>query len=197
MIADSLEFLVGRVNEYLAIQLGPTTDERVVLGNVSRAFDADAAGTALANKVILSLVNVEEDRVAKQQENFVRSDNGVKYKSPPVYLNLYVLFAANRTLYKDALLYLSYLMQCFQYQNVFTPATHPVLGPKGIQQLVADLYTLNFEASNQLWSTLGGKYIPSVLYKVRQVTIDANVITGESGYITEIDLNDKQLNPAS
>ena len=38
-------------------------------------------------RIVLSLVNMEEDRAAKQQEPFVRTDTGVTYKSPPLYLN--------------------------------------------------------------------------------------------------------------
>jgi len=41
---------------------------------------------------------------------------------------------------------------------------------------------------NHLWSVLGGKYLPSALYKVRQLTIDEDVELSETGLIKEIDL---------
>jgi len=31
---------------------------------------------------------------------------------------------------------------------------------------------MNSEQVNHLWATLGGKYLPSVLYKVRMLTIE-------------------------
>jgi hypothetical protein len=106
------------------------------------------------------------------------------------------LFSANRTGYPDALQHLSYILQFFQFQHVFTPITHPDLDPR-IQKLIVDLCTLNFEQVNHLWSTLGGKYIPSVLYKVRQITIDEDITLSESGFIKEVQINDKVIQPVT
>jgi hypothetical protein len=197
MINESLKFLAEEVNKYLSLKLGVNTDPRLILGNVSKAFDSEGGGTnSLTNKAILSLVNVEEDRLSKQQENYIKTDKGVNYKAPPVYLNLYILFAINRTEYLESLKWLGYILQYFQFQNVFTPLTHPALDGK-VEKLVVDLYSLNFEQVNHLWSTLGGKYLPSALYKVRQVTIDEDLITGEGGFIKEIEINNQMLLPVS
>ncbi|HEX6427023.1 MAG TPA: DUF4255 domain-containing protein [Niastella sp.] len=197
MINESLQFIADELNKYLVLKMGPTTEPpRLVLGNVSRLFDGDAAAALLVNKVIMSMVNVEEDRIAKQQENFVRTDISTRYKSPPLYVNLYVLFSANRSGYSDSLQHLSYIMQFFQFQHVFTPITHPALDTR-IQKVIVDLCTLNFEQVNHLWSTLGGKYIPSVLYKVRQLTIDEDLTVSESGFIKEVQINDKVIQPVT
>lgn len=187
MINETLKFISDEVNFYLSLKLGINTDPRLVLGNVSKAMDNDVPGVnSLANRAILSLVNVEEDRVAKQQENFIKTDSGLTYKNPPTFINLYILFAVNRTEYTDSLKWLAYIIQFFQYQNVFTPISHPALDEK-IEKLIVDLYTLNFEQINHLWSTMGGKYIPSVLYKVRQITINEDAIVSGGGLITEVD----------
>ena len=197
MINESLQFIADELNKYLVLKMGPANEPpRLILGNVSRLFDGEVAATGLVNRVILSLVNVEEDRVAKQQENFVRTDISTRYKNPQLYLNLYILFSANRTGYPDALQHLSYILQFFQFQHVFTPVTHPDLDPR-IQKLIVDLCTLNFEQVNHLWSTLGGKYIPSVLYKVRQITIDEDLTVSESGFIKEVQINDKVIQPVT
>ena len=197
MINESLQFIADELNKYLVLKMGPANEPpRLILGNVSRLFDGEVAATGLVNRVILSLVNVEEDRIAKQQENFVRTDVSTRYKNPQLYLNLYILFSANRTGYPDALQHLSYILQFFQFQHVFTPITHPDLDPR-IQKLIVDLCTLNFEQVNHLWSTLGGKYIPSVLYKVRQITIDEDLTVSESGFIKEVQINDKVIQPVT
>ncbi len=187
MINETLKFISDEVNKYLSLKLGINTDPRLVLGNISKVMDNDTAPgiNSPTNRAILSLVNVEEDRLAKQQENFVRTDTGITYKNPPTYLNLYILFAVNRTEYSDSLKWLAFIIQFFQYQNVFTPISHPALDSK-IEKLVVDLYTLNFEQINHLWSTMGGKYIPSVLYKVRQITINEDAVISEGSIITEI-----------
>ena len=197
MINESLQFIADELNKYLMLKMGPTNDPpRLMLGNVSRLFDGDAPAALLVNRVIMSMVNVEEDRIAKQQENFVRTDISTRYKSPPLYVNLYVLFSANRSGYSDSLQHLSYIMQFFQFQHVFTPITHPSLDPR-IQKVIVDLCTLNFEQINHLLSTLGGKYIPSVLYKVRQLTIDEDLTVSENGFIKEIQINDKVIQPVT
>lgn len=191
MINETLKFISDEVNSYLSLKLGINTDPRLILGNISRAMDNDIPGVnSLANRAILSLVNVEEDRVAKQQENYVKIESGINYKNPPTYINLYILFAVNRTEYTDSLKWLAYIIQFFQYQNVFTPISHPALDEK-IEKLIVDLYTLNFEQINHLWSTMGGKYIPSVLYKVRQITINEDAVVSGGGLITEIGTNAK------
>ncbi len=168
---------------------GSFTEPKLVLGNVSLAFDPPAGDDLLAGKAILSLVNVEEDRVAKEQKNYTVSDVSAVYKNPPLYINLYVLFAVNKKTavkdYEDSLLWLGHIIQFFQYQQVFTPSSHPNLN-ENIQKIIVDLYSQNFEQVNNLWSTLGGKYLPSVLYKIRQITIDENAIEAEGGLIKQI-----------
>jgi hypothetical protein len=190
VIYETLKFLREEVNKYLNMKLGGSlTEPKLVIGNVSLAFDPPPGADVLDGKAILSLVNVEEDRVAKEQKNYTISDIAAIYKNPPLYLNLYVLFAVNKkgTLkdYEDSLVWLGHIIQFFQYQQVFTPATHPNLNEK-IEKIIVDLYSQNFEQVNNLWGTLGGKYLPSVLYKIRQITIDENAIEAEGGLIKQI-----------
>ncbi len=198
MIYESLKFLAEEVNKYLNLKVpNPTPQARLVLSNISLAAETGATITPdPKDKVVLSLVNVEEDKVAKQQENYVKSDLTTVYKNPPLYLNLYILFSMNRNKYEDNLVFLGSIVQFFQHQNVFSPITHPGLDSR-IQRLVVDLYNLNFEQTNHLWSVMGGKYFPSVMYKIRQVSLDENLVTGESGFIKEIQVNDKLKIPVS
>ncbi|WCT10385.1 DUF4255 domain-containing protein [Mucilaginibacter jinjuensis] len=189
MIYETMKFLSDEINAYLSGKLGVNTDPRLILGNVSKALDNDTTGpNSLNGKAVLTLVNVEEDRIAKQQENYFKNNTSVVYKNPPIYINLYLLISINKAEYADALKWLAYIIQFFQYQNVFTPLSHPDLDPR-IIKLITDLYTLNFEQINHLWSTLGGKYLPSVMYKVRQITLDEDAVVAGGGLITEINVN--------
>ncbi len=167
MISESLSFIATEINKFLNQKLGVTTDPRLKIGNIVKASEDDA----LANKIILSLINVEEDKVAKIRENFTKTENSVIYKNPPLFVNIYILFAANMTLYTDSVKMIGHIMQFFQAQNYFTPLTHPALDSR-IEQINVDLFTLNFEQINHIWSTLGGKYLPSVMYKVRQLAVE-------------------------
>jgi len=197
VIYETLKFLNEEVNKYLSLKMGILAEPRLKIGNVSLALDNTLTGeNSLAGKAILSLVNVEEDKVAKQQENYSRGDSATLYKSPPLYLNLYVLFSINKPEYDDCLKWLGHIMQFFQHQQVFTPVTHPNLDPK-IPKVIVDLFSLSFEQVNHLWSTLGGKYMPSVLYKIRQISVDENLVISESGFIKNIQLNEKMKTPVS
>ena len=193
MLKDTLQFFADELNKYLILKQVVSSDTpRVVLGNVARAYDTDplAGADPIANRAIISLVNIEEDRVSKQQENYIKTDTGVKYKNPPLFLNVYMLISVNRNNYGQSLIWLGHILQFFQYQNVFTPITHPSLDSR-ILKLITELYSLNFEQINHLWSTLGGKYLPSVMYKVRQVSLDEDLTVSESGFIKEIQIDDK------
>lgn len=198
MINRSVQFLAEEINKYLNLKLpGPDINQpRLVVGNIALAAESTAPKPDVKNKVVLTLVNVEEDKIARQQENFVKTSTTTVYKSPPLYINFYILFSMNRDKYGDCLDFLSQIMTFFQYQNVFTPISHPSLDDS-IQRLIVDMHNVSFEQANHLWSILGGKYLPSVMYKVRQVTLDENAVTSESGFIQEINIEDKIKLPVS
>jgi hypothetical protein len=199
MLLETFQFIADELNKYLILKGVVSSDTpRVELGNVARAYDTDTltGSDPIANRVVLSLVNVEEDRVSKQQENYVKSIVSTRYKSPPLFLNLYMLVSVNRNNYGQSLAWLTHVLQFFQFQNVFSPITHPSLDSR-ILKLIVELHSLNFEQINHLWSTLGGKYLPSVMYKIRQVTLDEDLMISESGFIKEIKIEDKLKQPVS
>lgn len=199
MLKETFQFFADELNKYLILKQVVSSDTpRVVIGNVARAYDNEtlSGSDPITNRAILTLVNIEEDRVSKQQENYTRSDTSTRYKSPPLFLNLYLLISSNRSNYTQSLAWLSHIMQFFQYQNVFTPTTHPSLDSR-IKKLIVELHSLNFEQVNHLWSTLGGKYLPSVMYKIRQLTIDEDIVVSESGFIKEIRIDDKAKQPVT
>ncbi len=174
--------------------------DAIVLYNVSRLDDTSNGGTGGGNSTssnaLLTLINIEEDRMGKDQENYIRRDNTIQYKSPEICLNLYILFSVNLSAYDEALKRLSFIIQYFQHQSFFDSTGYPTLDP-GIRKLMVDLYTMNFEQLNHLWGILGGKYLPSVLYKVRSITIDEEAITSESSFIKQVRLNGKISKPLS
>lgn len=171
------------------------SEPRLVLGNMALAQDqATPAEAKVDDKAVLSLLLVEEDRVAKQQEHFTKTDSKTLYKNPPLFLNLFILFSVNKVRYTDSLQLLGYIIQFFQHQHVFTPITHPGMDSR-IKQIVVDMCNMSFEQNNHVWSILGGKQFPSALYKVRQITLDEDVLQSESGLITEISINGQQKTP--
>ena len=183
----------AEVNDHLNARLGTTSDPRLKIGNAALPLACTlTAGNSLAGKAILSLVNIEEDRATRTPTNRVKTATEAQFKNPPLLLNFYVLFSINKPQYDDCLKWLVHIITLFQYQKRFSPVTHPHLDSR-IEELSIELYTLNFEQVSHLWSTLGGKYLPSALYKVRQVSVDAGIVTGTTGLIKEIVLEERAM----
>lgn len=197
MIDKAFKFLTDEINAYLQSKLSFPDSSKIVLDNISRLQDGSSAGGS-TNKIVLSLVNIEEDRLSKNPDNFYKTnDNKVIYKNAPIHLNLYCLFAYNHgendsettNHYEEALMYISYVVRFFQHRNVFTPANSPALDP-AIDKLLMEFNTLGFEQLNHLWAVLGGKYLPSVLYKMRLVVIDENLQSGTGELVKSINVID-------
>ena len=165
----------------------------VILENISKLDDSTFPGN---NKVVLSLVNVEEESALKNRKAFEVINNSVEYKRPPVTLNLYVLFASNINDYETGLMALTKIMAYFQAKNFFTFAEDPPVGnaasiefseeEQDIFDIRFDLYTMTFEQLNHLWGSLGGKQVPSTLYKVRVVPVERDQLLEEGRIIKRV-----------
>jgi hypothetical protein len=193
VIDQALIFLTNEVNVYLTNKLDPgSTEKNIILFNVSHLGDGTGTNDSPAN-AFLTLVNIEEDRISKSSENFVRNPGGgIVYKNPKIYLNMYLLFSVSLSAYDLSLQSLSYIIQFFQYKNVFTQLNSSAL-PAGIDELIMDLHTVSFQDLNNLWGIMGSKYLPSVMYKMRLITISENFAQGNAPLINEIMINDKSV----
>lgn len=190
MIDKALDFICRQVNTYLRAKLDPPPEDAIVLFNVSQLGTDSVPENDTAN-AFLTLVNVEEDRISKSQEPYVRRDDKLVYQQPKVHLNLYLLFSANLD-YPEALKRISLIIRFFQHRRVFTPLSAPAL-PPGIDELVLDLYTPSFQDLNNLWGVLGSRYLPSVLYKMRLLSIGEELDEGEAGLVTEIVITEQNI----
>lgn len=188
MIYETLEIIKDQVSNYLEAQ---TSDSNlIVLENIAKLDDPDL--NTMNDKVVLSLINLDEEVTLKNHPN-VRFNNGeTVYRNKPVNLNIYVLFSANRTGYSQSLIALSYVIQFFQSKNVFTQVNTPlnptITALDDIKEFkfVVELYTPTFEQLNYIWGTLGGKSVPSVMYKVSLLKIEAGNITDKGKAISEM-----------
>ena len=172
MINDALNFLDEEITNYLKLQ-GEMEDGDPALVTVSQL--TDQSGTVQFPSLGLVLTNIEEERIHKAQAPYTKTSDGVLRKvNPEIKLNLYVLIASHHSdFHSTGLIRLGYVIDFFQAKHVFTPQTSPNL-PDGINKLVVEMITLTFEQQNHLWGTLGAKYMPSVLYKVRMLTVQAS-----------------------
>lgn len=163
MISDAVEYIRREV-----VNVPGLADEDVLTGNIHMLKKEN-------NKkgLILSLANVKEERTLHNTSHITRKNNQVHYQEPPLYLNLYLLIAANFENYDTSLQRLSEVIEFFQSKRTFEAknASQNNPFPATLNRLILDLYNLNFEQLSHLWDILGGEYLPSVLYQVRLVKI--------------------------
>lgn len=190
MIHKILDILRESTAQFLARlpELNVTTDSIVVL---SPLVKPDCSSAMPDNCLAMTLVNVEEERVMKAQAAVSIDQNGrVSHRQPEIRLNLYVVVTSHFTNYKTALEYLSAAMRFFQSKNVFTTEDTPGLDPS-VGKLVVELYSLDFEQLNHLWATIGGKYEPSVMYRIKMAVLQEDHKTDEQPPITTINISDR------
>src|ERR1044072_1682059 len=189
MIDAAFALLNNQLAAYIESMGGDRLD--VIMANIA-AIDAANSNVDLERKVILSLVNIEEEAALKNAGPLYRNVKTLNYVNPPIYLNLYLLITAHYEKYEDALTRLSNVIQFFQGKNSFSlknsPPNDMLLNPDTYEdiQLHLEMFSLSFEQLNHLWGSLGGKQWPSVLYKVRLVKITANRMTAQGPLIEEV-----------
>ena len=179
MLQHVLPVIVEELNNFLKRRFQEREAKVILSDLVKQDGSVPAAG---ANKIICSLVNMEQERTSLSfgQQNSVKTN-------PPVNLNLYVLFAAYfpETVYEESLKFLSSVIGFFQGKQVFTPQNTPGLSAS-VQKIAVEITNLTFHEQSNLCATLGAKYIPSVLLKMRMITITEDMILEEIPEITEV-----------
>ena len=186
MLDKAISFLQNRI---VTDQFNGEDPVPVVIGAI---FNEKGEPVLEKGLVGMMISNIEEERIFKTQvQKQRRVDNDVEVANPEIKLNLYILVAANpgsnAGFYDAALKRLSEVITYFQGTSVFDKTDYPDLDP--IEYLVVELHSLSFEQQNQLWASLGGKYMPSVIYKVRLVVIDKGFMGAKHKAVLEIDNN--------
>lgn len=183
MLDVAISHIVNQVNQHL--MRIDERDEKVVV--VSNILEQDGTVAAHVNdKIVVSLVNIEKDTVPFQTQKL--SSNGLRSlaTNPPIYFNLYLMFASyfSGSNYPEGLKYIAKTINYFQAQNVFDRQNSPGMD-SGIEKLILDIENLDLNDLSNLWGILSGKYLPSVLYKVRMVTVDANAVKDQISGVTK------------
>jgi hypothetical protein len=193
MIFDAMKLVQSALQQYiLEVEQSPNaSSEIVILDNIAMAEELGGSRDNLNERVVMSLVNLQEE-VTLKNEPYHRLENGrTVYRNPPIQLNLFILFSVlHREQYETALKRLSRVIEFFQWKKELSFSTTP--SSTNIShdvQIFPDLYSLTFEQLNYLWGSLGGKQIPFVLYRIRLVAIEAEKRLAESEPITSIFVN--------
>jgi hypothetical protein len=171
MLDVALNFLVKKFNAYLKARIDLSSMSGIEVAELSRLVGDDGKWAVGSGHIGVSLINVEEERVLREQVPELAYINGRHVVlPPPLKLNLHVLFAANFSRYADSLKYLSHVLTCFQAQRSFTQTEHADLDPR-IEKLTVELLSLPYDQLNQIWAFVGAKQLPSAVYRVRMVLL--------------------------
>ncbi len=166
MVFEALKSVSENLNRYLKSRFGMSKD-KVMLSSI---MTDSSSPTENKDKIAITLVNV-------QHEKTVQRGQLVSGMRPPVYLNLFVLFSVyygEDGSYEESIKELAAIISFFQTNYIMDQQNSPSLDPQ-IDKLVFEFVNQDMQNMNYIWSMLGGKYVPSVLYKVRMVTIQEGV----------------------
>ena len=172
MIDRAMGFVVETLNGFLEDR--HISDEPIAELSGLTTMDGDPPKD-INNKIVMTVLNIEREAAAISSSPMpMRQTNEGGYVRTPqdLALNIYVMVSASfDDRYRDGLRVLSGTPGFFQSNPIITPASHPNL-PNGIQQLTFKMVNLDLQTLGHVWGVLGGRYMPSALYKIRLVTID-------------------------
>jgi hypothetical protein len=175
MIQKALQFVGNVLNQSLKTTFG-STESVVVINNV---IQSDGSIPLInKNKIVLSLINIEKE-TAKPFYNRNQQLASGNYAdiSPAERYNLDILVTSNFDDYSETLKFLNESIVFFQTNIAITAETFSNI-PAGITKLEFDIEKINFRDMQHLWSAMGAKYQPSVIYKMRLITIQSDMMKG-------------------
>lgn len=181
MIDQALKFIADTVNRYLQNRFALESDT-VILNNL---VDADGSVPQQnQNKIVLTLINLEHETATQYYGGQTRIGTTVITCNPPIHFNLDLLITASFSNYQEAVKFLTATITFFQTNSSLNPKKFPDI-PNGITALNVEVENAPYRQSHNLWSALGAKYQPSIIYKIRHVTVQADAIQGTNPCIQD------------
>ncbi|WP_293905392.1 DUF4255 domain-containing protein [Phenylobacterium sp.] len=178
MIAAAITRVARELNQALK-RNAQSTEDLVVVSNL-----LEADGTVVpqsVDKLVAFLVNIEREPSPRRTPDHIPGAGRTAVVQPPIFLNLMVMFVANFSgaKYPEALKAISGAAAFFQGQPVFDHQNTPDLDP-GIERLSLEIENLSIADLGNMWGVLGGRYLPSLLYRMRMVVIDSSRIEAQA-----------------
>lgn len=184
MIDRAVDFLAKRLNENLRARFGVSED--LVIASCPVGSDGKVPMDA-RNRLILFVTSVGQDTTARNSAGKMPAVAGrFGITQAPVHLSIELMLAAchEPVNYSEGLRILSHGIQFFQANPTFSPVNAPDLDA-GLSQLSLEISNMGTDVSSQVWSMFGGRYLPSIRYRMRTITIDANALATEIPAITD------------
>lgn len=181
MIDFTLGHLRDILNEHLKTKF-ELPDNKVVLSNL-----VENDGSIAEDKVVIFLLQVEEESSLKNIGSGRNINSGTFSKTTsPIFLNLHVFFCMNfkNQKYYEGLTYLSEIVNYFQAHKVIKPKSSSDFSNR-FEKISVELSKTSYDQMSNIWSAVGAKLLPSLLYKVRLVDIHDTNMRGEIPVVLE------------
>ena len=182
MIDKTLKFITDLLNHELEMAFGKKNEPRVVARGLLNP-DGSTVST-IDNRIVVSVISLEQETTRKHFENYM-NDGSQNYGkvAPPVQLNLFVLISANYdnstdAQYLEANKMLSAIIGVFQAQPYFTQKSNGLM-KSPLEKLTFEIFNVPINELSHIWSGIGAKYLPSIIYKIRMLAIREEVIRKE------------------
>ena len=115
MIEESLSYIKEELSNFLINDVQDSGVE-VDIGNIA-LFETENS-TSVNERIIITLVNIEEESTLKNSRNVqYSSDGNIRYAAQPIFLNLYLLFCCNYALYNTSMKRLGHILRFFQQRR--------------------------------------------------------------------------------
>lgn len=169
MIHNVVAAIAQGLDEFVKNKLSVADDTVVVSGLVDIKGNINQD---IENKITMFLLNVEEEKVTKNTHSKLAGG-----KNPAVTINIYLMFSAYfpNFNYLESLRYISIVIEYFQRNPMLSSLDSPILSVT--DKIYIEMSNSGIDEVNKIWSNLGASYIPSVVYKVKQLRFDGSVIT--------------------
>ena len=170
MLNQALVFVNKTLDRYLINYFG--LDQSITLLN-NLIEQSGSVAKENQNKLVVSLVNLEYES-AKQFYGGIQQSSASRIEkvNPPIRFNVDLMFSANFDDYEEALKFLTATLTFFQANNCLNHENFPEI-PQGLEALRFDVESLSYRETHELWSAMGARYRPSILYKMRHITVQA------------------------
>ena len=166
MIEPMLTHLANTLNEFLKSRGSSFQSQLADIAKVEHGNNEND----LQNRILITLANIEEENVLKNNYPERKVGSNIIKERSILYLNLYILLTANFQDYPEALRQMGFALQFFQYNNKLSEH----FDDGSSFESFFTLHNIGFENLNNLWTVMGGKYLPSVMYKARLAIIQSD-----------------------
>lgn len=174
MIQQALQYTTNTFNQFVKNQF--ELDDTPVITNTIIAPDGSIP-LENKNKIVISLIHIAQETTKQFYNKSPQIVNG-KYvhKRPTECYNLYLLVTANFDNYQEALKFINVSVKFFQTYALIDANRNSNI-PKGLSKIEFDLEKENnYMQMQNLWTALGAKYQPSLIYKMRLITISSDEV---------------------